>query len=232
MAVSPLAPFALGKMLKAGAQTATVIGLYVALILLAVLVVPATIMLLTQVFAVDVSVPIGGIARLVLVSVLAPLVAGMVVARLAPSVAPRLARIAALTGNLLILPVLAFFLAVSGGAMLALVGNGALFAIVLALTAGLAAGHFLGGPDPANRRALALAAATRHPGIAALIAHRNFDDRRVVLAVVLFLLVSMLVSALYQRWTMRSPASAAPTASTPNAMNRVSPHAAMGSFPD
>ena len=51
--------------------------------------------------------------------------------------------------------------------------------------------------------ALAQAAATRHPGIAAMVAHRHFDDKRVMLAVILFLLTSLIVSAIYAKWMTR-----------------------------
>jgi BASS family bile acid:Na+ symporter len=81
-----------------------------------------------------------------------------------------------------------------------LVGDGTVVVINLTVLAGIAAGHWLGGPNPSHRAALAQAAATRHPGIAALIAHRNFDNPQVVLAIMLFLLVSVVLSALYGRW--------------------------------
>jgi predicted Na+-dependent transporter len=36
-----------------------------------------------------------------------------------------------------------------------------------------------------------------------MIANRHFEDKRVMLAVVLFLLVSIVVSALYAKWMTR-----------------------------
>lgn len=203
MAVSPLAPLVPGKMLKAGAGSSVAVGLYFALILLAVLIVPATIALLGAVFDIELVVPVGELARFVFVSVLLPLAGGLVIASLAPALAPRLATVAAIVGYLLLLPVLAGVLYVAGGAMMALVGDGTVAAIVVTVAAALAAGHLLGGPEMANRMALAQAAATRHPGIAALVAHHYSDDRRIMLAIVLFLLVSVGVSAVYQAWAKR-----------------------------
>lgn len=232
MAVSPLAPFAPGKMLKGGAETSITVGLYVALILLAVLIVPMTVALLSTIFSVDLTVPVSAMAWLVLSSVLAPLVVGIAIAALAPGAAPRLAKIAGLVGNLLLLPILALFLYNAGGAILGLIGDGTLIAIVATVAAGLAAGHLLGGPERDNRIALALAAATRHPGVAGLIAHRHFDDRRVMLAVVLFLIVSILLSALYQRW-VRSAATETDLPETPSSTRHAGyPPAKTRVFPD
>ena len=209
MAVSPLAPFAPGKMLKVGAETSVAVGLYLALILLAVLIVPATFALLSVLFAVDVTFPIGAIAGFIATSVLLPLAAGLLVASLLPRHAALLARIAAALGMLVLLPLIAIVLWRAGGQILALVGNGTLLAIAVTVAAGLAAGHLLGGPEPANRMALAAAAATRHPGIAGLVAHRHFDNPDVMLAVILFLLNGMIVAALYNAWAKRRLARAA-----------------------
>ena len=203
MAVSPLAPLVLGTMLKSGAEASFAVGLYFALILLAVPIVPATLVLLSAIFPADARLPLGEIAGFLLYSVLAPLVGGLVLARLLPRQAAMLARLAAAIGNLLLLPLILLILYVAGGAMLGLLGDGTLLAIVATVAAGLAAGHLFGGPSAANRMALAAAAATRHPGIAALIAQHNFDDRRVMLAIMLFLLVGILVSALYRVWAKR-----------------------------
>jgi bile acid:Na+ symporter, BASS family len=203
MAVSPLAPFAPGKMLKTGADSSVAVGLYFALILLAVLIVPATFALLSAIFPRDATIPVRTVAWFVWISVLVPLIAGLLIAEFVPNQARRLAKIANLVGMLLLLPLAAGILYLAGGQILALVGNGTLAAITLVAAAALAAGHLLGGPDQANRMALATAAVTRHPGIAGLVAARHFHDRRVMLSVVLFLLVSVIISSLYQAWAKR-----------------------------
>lgn len=200
MAVSPLAAFAPGKMLKAGADRSLAIGLYFVLVLMSVLIVPTTFALLSSTFGIDATIPVPVIGRFILTSVLLPFVGGMVIAFLLPDLAPRLARAGGAVGNLLLLPVLALLLIKTGGALVSLVGDGTVLAIIATVIAGLAAGHWLGGPDPANRMALAAAAATRHPGIAGLVAHRHFDNPQVMLAALLFLLIGMIVAPLYQHW--------------------------------
>jgi BASS family bile acid:Na+ symporter len=203
MAVSPLAPLIPGRLLKAGADASVAVGLYFWLLLLAVVIVPASVALLGAVTAEDVFLPAGRIAWLVLASVLAPLLGGMAIASLLPRQAPLLAKIAGILGNLMLLLFIFALLYMAGGQMIALAQDGTLLACVVTVAAALAGGHLLGGPEPIERMALGIAAATRHPGIAVMIAHSALDDRRVVLAVLLFLFVSVIVSAVYQAWALR-----------------------------
>ena len=200
MAVSPMAPFVPARMLKAGAGRGLAFGEYFALILLAILIVPATMALISAFVPRDILLPVGTIAWFIFVSVLLPLGGGLLVAELLPRHADLLSRIASTTGNLLLVPVALIILFKLSGALLGLIGDGTLLAIVVTTVAGLAAGHFLGGREPVNQIALSMAATTRHPGIAAIVAHRHFDDQRVMLAVILFLLVGAVVSTLYMVW--------------------------------
>jgi BASS family bile acid:Na+ symporter len=198
MAVSPLAPFAPSKMLKAGAENSFAVGLYVALMLLAVVTVPLAVYLLSRVFGVEASIAPAAIANLVLTSVLLPLLIGLAIGSLAPALAEPAARIAKLVGNIGLLVFIVPVLIVLAKPMLALVGDGALLSIVLVVSSGLAAGHLLGGPEQVDRMALAFAAATRHPGMAFLIAKTNFDNPKVVPAEIMFLLTGIVVSSVYQ----------------------------------
>ena len=211
MALSPLAPFAPSKMIKSGADASSVVGLYFALMGLATILVPATLELLSWMFPADASLPVGDIGRFVFKTVFLPLAAGLAFASLFPAQASRVARAADLVGKLLLLPILILVLYKAGGPMLSLVGDGSLIAIVVTVSIALVAGHFLGGPEPDDALALATAAATRHPGIAALIAQRNFDDPRVMAAILLFLFTSMIVSAIYMALLRRQQAAAAET---------------------
>lgn len=218
MAVSPLAPFVVGKMLKTGADRAYVIGTYAALMAASILIVPATFGLLGILVGRDVSVPIPMIARFIAIFVALPLVAGVLIGtwlkkrgRSNQRVGKLLTRIALVC----LLPIVVLIIYRSGGAALSLVGDGSLAVIVLTVVAGIGAGHLLGGANVNRRFALGQAAATRHPGIALLIARRHFEDQRVALAIILFLLTSIVVSAIYGKWmTTRISVEAAPTPAT------------------
>ena len=200
MAVSPLAPFVLGKMMKTGADRAYVVGTYSALMAMSVLVVPATFALLGILFGRDASVPIAMVARFVLMSVAAPLIVGVMITSWWKDFGHRAGPIATKLAFICLLPIVLLILYRSTGAALALIGDGTLAVIILTVVGGIAAGHLLGGPEPERRAALAQAAATRHPGIAAMVANRHFDDKRVLLAIILFLLTSIAVSAIYAKW--------------------------------
>jgi BASS family bile acid:Na+ symporter len=203
MAVSPMAPFLPAKMLKAGADARYVVGLYAAIMLLAVILVPATIALAAAISGKTISAPVGALAMLVLESVLLPLAAGLLIATLAPEFARRAARIANIVAILALLPIVILILVKTGSGIVGLLGDGTLLAIVVTLAAGLAAGHWLGGPDSGERIALALAAATRHPSIAILILKHNYEDQRGVLSVILFLLAGLVASSIYQVWAKK-----------------------------
>jgi BASS family bile acid:Na+ symporter len=92
---------------------------------------------------------------------------------------------------------------------MALIGNGTLLAMALVSGIALVAGHLLGGPNLSDRGALAVAAATRHPGIALMIAGAA-GRKEATPAIVAFVLVSCLVTIPYQMWMKRRALPHAP----------------------
>jgi BASS family bile acid:Na+ symporter len=145
-----------------------------------------------------VTLPISTIASFVGISILTPLIVGVVVGALWPRAVNNAARILTIVAYVVLIPIVVLIIGASASKIGALLGDGTLAVIILTVLSALAAGYWLGGPKAQHRLALGQAAATRHPGIAALIIKRNFDDPRVMLAVVLFLLVSVVVTLVYQ----------------------------------
>ena len=207
-AVSPLAPMLTGKLLRTGANASRVVGYYVVLVLLSVLIVPATIALLSRLFPADGMITVGAIAKLVMLSVLAPLAAGLLVGTVLPGLAARLVKPLTFAGYGLLLLLAIPILYSQFGAIIGLIGNGAVLAMGLTSIAAVAAGHWLGGPDTHSQTSLALAAATRHPGMAALIVNANFDDQRALVAVILYVIISGIVAGVYLQWAKRRGARA------------------------
>lgn len=203
MAVSPLAPFASGKMLKSSADRSYDVGLYAALILAAVIIVPLTVALLNPLYQHHATISVAEIAWFVTKSVLLPLAAGMAIATFWPRFAERAAPIATMITYIVIIPLSLLFLIKFGAQMGTLIGNGMLFAIIGTIAAALAAGHFLGGKSPGHRAALSQAAATRHPGIAMLITEGEMKTPEVTYGVILFLIVSVVMTAFYGMWLRR-----------------------------
>src|SRR5262249_58413083 len=87
-------------------------------------------------------------------------------------------------------------------------GHGVLYASAIFVVVGLVAGHFLGGPEPEDRTVLALSTATRHPGMAFAIAAANYATARLALAaVLLYFVISAVLSFVYLAWRKRQGAA-------------------------
>jgi BASS family bile acid:Na+ symporter len=165
LAVSPVPPLLPKKQIKAHGEASYAIGLLVAAAAVAVVFVPFAIELVGRFFQMTVHVKVWPIAQLVLATILAPLAVGMAVRPIAPVIASRISKsVALIAASLLAVSVLPLLFS-KWPAIVALVGNGTIVAIAAFVLAGLAVGHLLGGPDPQDRTVLALATATRHPGM-------------------------------------------------------------------
>lgn len=216
LAVSPLPPILPNKQMKMGAEQSYTIGLLVAASLFALVATPLLITIAADILGVSAALSPLKVARTLLITVGAPLAAGMVLKAYAPAAADLVERFASIAGKMLLLLGLLVVLFVEWREIISLIGNGALLAIGATVAVGLAAGHLLAGGSGRERAALAVAAATRHPGVAIAIATVNFADWKqlAIAAVLLFLLVNVIVTIPYVRWTKRhssSPAEASQT---------------------
>jgi BASS family bile acid:Na+ symporter len=81
------------------------------------------------------------------------------------------------------------------------IGDGTILVLVAFILVGLLAGHALGGPDPEERTDLALATASRHPGIALATAQIAVPSAQAVTALVaIYLLVNVVIGLPYIKW--------------------------------
>jgi len=204
LAVSPVPPILPRKLRKAGATESDTIGLLVAVGILAIVFVPAAMEILERVFHVPLRMTFASVAALVFITIILPLALGIAVHTLAPVAADRLVNpIAKIASIALLLSAVAILFS-SAPAIWELTGNGTLVAIAAFVLVGLLIGHFVGGPKPENRTGLALATASRHPGIAIALAVANFPEEKLAIsAVLLYLLVNILVSIPYHILTKR-----------------------------
>ena len=200
MAISPLAPLIPGNAYRAGAERARIVALYAALIVLAIIVVPLTVMLLNAVFRTHAVARLGTIGDVVLVSAIIPILMGLTIGEIFPRFSRRAAPAVAFVSYAVLAVFVFALLWMAGRQFLAMLGNGTIFAFGLTVLAGLIAGHLLGGPERGGRIALAFAASVRHPGIAAAIAHASGASPKAILATILFLLNGVVVTMLYQQW--------------------------------
>jgi len=203
MAVSPTPPLVPSQELKLGARKEYAYGIYVTMALLAIVVVPIAVSAAARLFGREIAIPFAAIAKTVLVGVLVPLALGMVVRRAAPRFAARLAPIVYTISMALVVAAFLPIVTVIWPDMMRLIGDGTLAAMAAIVAISLGAGRLLGGPGRLDRGALAIASSVRHPGIAMMLANANFADRRVTAAVLLFMLVSLVLSAIYKIWLKR-----------------------------
>ena len=204
LAVSPIPPMLPGKELKLVSDEGYVYGMLVAVSLLSIVTVPVALTLLDLYFGRDVRVDPATVARIVATSVLLPLTVGMTLRYLWPGVAARLSPVANAVGLLLLVGLSVVVLAAGWDALRSLIGDGAFFACAGMAAVGLVVGHVLGGPEPDHQTVLALATSSRHPGVAVAIGGAaSPGDPQVAVAVVLYVLVSVLVAVPYTAWRRR-----------------------------
>lgn len=206
LAISPIPPLLPRREKKAvsDAGFSFGIGLMVVMAVLSVGLVPLASAVMGMVFDRSFTTSPADIALVVLKMVVGPLAAGIVFRRLLPQLAERLRKPVGTFGNVMLILAGLVILVAARDSLAALVGNGTLLALVGFVLAGLAVGHWLGGPEPHARTVLALSTACRHPGIAAAVANANFPgNHEVTAAIILYLLVNIVVCIPYIKWRRR-----------------------------
>ena len=210
LALSPM-PAVLPRQALRGGNATDYIGLLVAASLLAVPLVPLGTALCAYLFAVPLTVPASQVALQMLAGVLLPFALGMGLRHVAPAAAERIAGPIALCATLLLVAGAAGPAVDAWRGYPALIGGGTLLALAAFTVAGLAAGHLLGGPDAEDRTLLALATATRHPGIAITLAHATAPDATLpTVAVILYLILGWIFWFPYARWAHRASGASIP----------------------
>jgi BASS family bile acid:Na+ symporter len=204
LSLSPIPPPVPAKGVKSGGAQSYVLGLQVAIGSLAIIFVPLAMAAIAHVRGVALQTSIARIATVVFISILIPIGAGIFVHKRAPAFAERIAKpLTSISGLGLAACIIVVWIW-EAPAMWSLIGNGTVIALAAFVLAGLAIGHILGGPVPQNRTALAIATASRHPGVALILAKANFPGETLVgPAVLLYLLVNAVVAVPYLLWTKR-----------------------------
>lgn len=204
LSISPVPPFLPSKQLRLSSSEDYVYGLFVATALVSVVLVPLTMTLLGTRVALSHHIGAGKVLSIVTLTVLMPLVLGMLVRRIWPTSAERISAVARIAGGVLLVVALVPVLFTQWPSIRSLIGDGTLLAIVAFTLLGLLIGHLLGGPDAEGRTVLALATASRHPGVALAVAGTTFPEEKLVTsAVLLALLVGVIAAAPYSSWRKR-----------------------------
>ena len=210
MSISPGAPIALRRSLGAGGHRAFAPSLQICVALLAVGSLPLSLFLLDFFYAGNASVSSWRIAKQVFVAQLLPIGLGIAVRRVQPDLTARIDRHVGRLGTILLLALAALALidiwqlTVDAGLRVAC-------AIVVVTFLALAAGHWLGGPEPEKRTAVAISSAARNAGLAVLVATVNKAAPQVAATVFAYLAISVFALVPYVVWRRRIGARAVPT---------------------
>jgi bile acid:Na+ symporter, BASS family len=203
LAVSPVFPMLPKKAISAVGHRSYAYGLLATTALLSIALTPLSVAILSAVFGKDVSISSAVVAKVVLMTILAPLVLGVLVRQFAPAFADRIQGLVSGLGSVLLLLSFIPMLVFVWPALLTLLGQGTLVAIAIIAIMAFAVGHFLGGSESDDRTVLALATALRHPAVAISIAAANGADKVVSAAILLYVLVSAVLSIPYTLWRKR-----------------------------
>jgi bile acid:Na+ symporter, BASS family len=201
LSISPVPPVLPTKVTKSGGHPPYGLGLMVTAASFSIVFIPLAVYLIGKYFNRPFAMGPGAVAELVVISILAPLAAGIVFRRVAPTIAGRIAGPLARIAGIVLLAGVLCILAFSLPKIWALIGDGTIVSIAAFVVVGLTVGHFFGGPGSEQRVTLALSTASRHPGLALAIAGANIpEEGRVISAVLLYLVVSGLVTIPYVAW--------------------------------
>jgi BASS family bile acid:Na+ symporter len=204
LALAPIPPLLPRKTAKAGGDASYTVGLLVAASLFSIVWIPFALWLLRTVFEAPLQASTGDLLNTVLLSILAPLAAGALLARFTPKFASWVQPAFARLGNLLLLAAIVPILFKTWHPALLQIGGGTLLALAAFVVVGLITGQLMGGPDPDDRTVLAFATSTRHPGIAMSLAALNFPQEKTVVAVLLlYLIVAAVLTIPYMMWRKR-----------------------------
>jgi len=200
LAISAGAPLLPRKLMRLGNEE-YVFSLVVVSSLLAILTVPAWLTVLEPQFTRLDTVDAGKVAVVLGKSFLLPLLLGMAARWLLRDASDRVSD-ALLKAVGVVFSACALTLLVTHWQLIAAIFGLPLLALGGFTLAAICVGHLMGGPDPNDRTALAVTCATRHVGVAMVIAAATPGPRTVVL-IVAYMLASALVIIPYMKWRSR-----------------------------
>jgi len=205
LALSPVPPFLPQKQVKLGGRASYAAGLFVAVAAISIVLIPVALLLIGYVFKRPVEVPLASVLKVVLLTVILPVAAGVAFRQFQPDIAERVAKPLSLIAMLLLALCVIPVLISQWDEIVSLIGNGTLVAFAAFAAIGLGVGHVMGGANSDDRTVLALATASRHPGVALAIAGANNAEQQPVLAaILLYVVVSAVATIPYGVWRKRS----------------------------
>ena len=198
LAISAGAPLVPRKLLEAGGDPPYVFSLAVCSSVLAIATVPLSVEILGRLSGRDVGIDPWSVAGVIGRTFLGPFFLGVVIRLLFQATADRIAspfaNLASALFTVCAVLVIAFaFKLILRAGLASFVALGGLTLLALLI------GHALGGPRPQDRLALGILCASRHVGLAMVLA-ATVKNRATVAAIGAYILAGLLVSIPYVRW--------------------------------
>lgn len=167
--LSPLPPFFPGKGQPGVMAKDDIIGAQLLAALASILVVPVFVLFLEALFDQTIILQKARMVVILLLTIAAPLVLGMIVNNWRPSLAASIRGPLGRTASIVLLAGILLLLFGLGRGLLAVTDILTVLAITLLRGAGIALGHVVGRPDPQRQRTLMIGLLTRHPGVALIL---------------------------------------------------------------
>jgi len=202
MAISPGAPIALRRALRAGGDTGFAVALQVTLAAASIVSLPASVAAFDEVFAGEARVDPRELSMQVFVGQGMPLLLGLLARRAAPRALARAEPVLNSLAGILLAALLGLAL-VDVWRPVWQAGPRVAAAIAVIAACAAALGHALGGPRQGTRRALAVACGARNVGLAMAVAGVNGASEEIQAAIVAYLVVAALVLTPYVAWQRR-----------------------------
>ncbi len=203
LALSAGAPLLPRKLSRLG-NDAYIYSLVVTSSVLALVAVPAFVTLLARRFGVDADLPV---EAAIVKTFVVPLGTGTLIRVLFPRVGNHAAGVIGSVAGVA-LAVSALVLVATHWRLLLEIPWPGVAALTLMMLVSLAIGHMLGGPMRDEQTTLAISCATRHVGIALIVA-TAFQGPRTVTAISAYLIASLLVTIPYLQFRLRNPSTKA-----------------------
>lgn len=203
MAISPGAPVALRRAIDAGSNPRFAPTLHLAIVLLAVVTVPLSVVILDWIFGTEFTVTPFDIGRQVFFAQLLPLALGAALRAWRPARAKNLEPRVARVGNVLLL-VLGAMALVNLPSIIGQIGWMPSIAGFGMTVVALAVGALFAGRDAEVRPGAAIAAAMRNPGLALMIATLNRAAPTVIAAIIGYAIGLAIALILYLQWRKRA----------------------------
>ncbi len=207
LALSPVPPMIQKSQLTAGGRREYVVGLMVAMSLVAIILVPLAVLIFNRVLGSAAVVTPLTVAKIMLKTVFAPLFVGLLIRQWFPAAEKASGAILAVAGILLVLGV-ALLLIGLWPVTRSYLGNGVVLMLTVLAAIGLGVGHLMGGPLPGDRTVLAISTSSRHPAVALAIATSGplTEDlvKQELAVILLYVLAAMILAIPYKKWRART----------------------------